>query len=211
MRSWRREPKSWHDWLLVALIGVYFLLVALVTLGPSSHASVDAIGDGRVWVLSTSALDVTGSVRGVQVVVLLALTVAVVLREGPGVWWVVALCGHIGSALIAYGLIGIAILLGSGSADHVADDPDFGVSCVMAALFGALGASGAEGVRREGGPRGADRAALAVGLVGLVVVIPFSFGWYGVEHPLAWAIGATVTWVVVRRRPAATVSDARAL
>jgi uncharacterized protein YqgC (DUF456 family) len=162
---------------------------------------VDEVGDGQVWLLGSSALEATGELRAAQVVLLALVTIVVVAREGPRLWWLVAIAGHVGSALIAYAIVWLAELIGSASADRVADEADYGISCVLAAQFGALAVSGALALR-AGSRRGVDRAAAIGGAVGLFGLIPFSFGWYDVEHPLAWLLGATVAALVIRRRVA---------
>jgi hypothetical protein len=94
------------------------------------------------------------------------------------------LVGHVGSALIAYAIIGIAILLGSSGAEAAANDPDFGISCVLGASLGALFASGWR----------------VVGAVGFVLLLPFSLDWYGPEHPLSFVLGALVVGIAGRLR-----------
>ena len=194
--------KRWSglDWLLAGLTVAYFAVVAIWDLGDWVRSSADAVGDGRVWVLFTSSLEVAGELPLLQVILGAAVAAAVIAREGPRLWWVVALVGHVGSGLVAYGLIGLASLLDSESADRVADESDYGVSCVLAASFGALAASAALAVRR-GSRRRADWAALAAGILGMLGLLPVSFGWYDVEHPISYVLGAAVTWIVVNRRP----------
>lgn len=96
--------------------------------------------------------------------------------QGPLVWWAAVLVGHVGSALIAYAIIGIAIALGSDGAQAAADVPDFGISCVLGATLGVLFASGWR----------------LVGAAGFVLLLPFSLDWYGPEHPLSFVLGALV-------------------
>ena len=94
------------------------------------------------------------------------------------------LVGHVGSALLAYAIVGIAIALGSGGAEAAANDPDFGISCVLGATLGALFASGWR----------------VVGAVGFVLLLPFSLDWYGPEHPLSFVLGALVVGIAGRLR-----------
>jgi hypothetical protein len=54
---------------------------------------------------------------------------------------------------------------------------------VLGATLGALFASG---LRRR------DRTLTAIGVAGFVLLLPFSFDWYGPEHPLSFALGAVV-------------------
>jgi hypothetical protein len=88
------------------------------------------------------------------------------------------LVGHVGSALLTYAIIGVA------GADAAADDPDFGISCVLGASLGALFASG----RR------------VLGAIGFLALLPFSFDWYGPEHPLSFVLGALVVVAADRLR-----------
>ena len=68
-----------------------------------------------------------------------------------------ALSAHVVSPLFAYGMIGLAVGLGSIRRERAADDPDYGVSCVLAGSLGALFASGPSArpgkVRRGAGAR----------------------------------------------------------
>jgi hypothetical protein len=110
-------------------------------------------------------------------IALTALVSFVVIRlNGPAVWWAAVLVGHVGSALLAYAIVGLAIALGSSGAEAAADDPDFGISCVLGASLGALYASGWR----------------VVGAIGFVLMLPFSIDWYGPEHPLSFVLGALV-------------------
>jgi hypothetical protein len=152
-------------------------------------SSAEAVGRGEVWRLLTSSLVVEGPAAPQIALTALAVT-AVIQLEGAFVWWCAAVVGHVGSAAIAYAVIGLAIALGSASADAAASDDDFGISCVLGASLGALLASGL--VRR-------DRTIVAIALLGLVVLIPFSFDWYGPEHPLSFALGAAVTAIIAGR------------
>lgn len=120
---------------------------------------------------------------------------AVILREGPVTWWLAAIAGHVGSALLAYALIAIAAVLGSAGADRASDDPDFGVSCVLGASVGALLAS-AVLARRDGARDAGTTVALAAGLTGAAAMLALSAGWLDAEHGLSVALGAGV--VIVR-------------
>jgi hypothetical protein len=115
-----------------------------------------------------------------QIVLTAGAAFAVIRMRGPFVWWAAVIAGHVGSALLAYAIIGIA------GADAAADDPDFGISCVLGATLGALFASG---LRRH------DRTLIAIGAVAFLVLLPFSVDWYGPEHPLSFALGfGVVRW-----------------
>jgi hypothetical protein len=205
------STRAWIDRLLIALAVAYFAVVALWDFGDSVRSSADAIGVGRLWVLFTSSLEIDGGVPGLQILLSAAVAAAVIVREGPRLWWVVAVAGHVGSALIAYGIIGLAELLDSASADRVADNADYGVSCVLAASLGALAVSGAVALARRRGRRQRrwDAAALAFGVLGMIGLLPASFGWYDVEHPISYVLGAAVTWLALDRRRARSDASPR--
>ncbi len=117
-------------------------------------------------------------------------------------WWLTALLGHLGSAVLAYGVIGIAVLLGSGSAEAATDDWDYGISCVLSAQLAAL-AYGAWQNRRDAARAGARATPLDGAILllaaGSLIFFVVTIGWYGVEHLFAFAIGLAVA---ARRAPA---------
>jgi hypothetical protein len=206
-----REPRA--DVRLTRLLtlaaGAWVALMAAVELfglGLSSDqlgSSPDNLVSGEVWRLLTSSLLVDGELPLLQIALVAAITAAVILRHGPRIWWAAALLGHVGSALLAYAAIGLAIALGNGAADAIADDWDYGVSCVLASQFGVLFAGALRRLRRarrDGRRRDPlDLLFVAAACVGLAAWIA-TIDWYGIEHPLAFTIGATVLVVAERRR-----------
>jgi hypothetical protein len=178
------------------LAAVALIQIAQPDLSPARlGASPDAVADGELWRLLSSSLIVDSDLPAVQIAVLAAATAVVLVRHGPVVWWLAALIGHVGSALVAYGLIAVAAGLGSDSADRFEDDWDYGLSCVLAALAGVLFA-GALRRLRDGRGRARDvvlMAATSLGLLAWLVTID----WYGDEHVLAFALGAGV--LIARR------------
>ncbi len=196
-----REP--WVDRGLIALAVIYFAVVAAGVAGHGLEASAETIGDGRVWLLLTSSLRVSGSWHGAQLAIGVVSAAVVISREGPRLWWLVILLGQIVSALVAYGIIAIAIAFGSGSAKAAAGHHDFGISTVLAATLGALLVSGLTVPRMDSGERRpVDLVAILGGVFGLIGMAAISFGWYHAEHLLAFAVGALVTrwWVAGGRR-----------
>jgi hypothetical protein len=133
------------------------------------------VADGELWRLFTSGLVIDG-VAAPQIALTAAAAFLAIRAVGAIVWWAAVIVGHVGSALLTYAIIGIAVLLGSGGAEAAADDPDFGISCVLGATFGALFASGYR----------------VLGAVSFVLLLPFSLDWYGPEHPLSFVLGALV-------------------
>lgn len=153
-------------------------------------ASPDTLAQGALWRLLTSALLVDAGLPALQIALAAAVTALVLVRHGAVVWWLAALAGHIGSALLAYPIIAVAHALGSDSAGRVEDNWDYGISCVLAGLTGALFAGSVRRIRaRTAGPGDvALTAAAAIALAAWVVTID----WYGVEHVLAFGLGAFV-------------------
>lgn len=189
--------------LLTLAAAAYVALVAAIELfglGLSPDelgSSPDSLISGEVWHLLTSSLLVDGDVPLLQTALLAAVTAAVIVRHGAGVWWVAAVLGHVGSALLAYAAIGVAIALGDDAADATSDDWDYGVSCVMAAQFGVLFAGAVLRWRRGRGDT-VDLVFVAAACVALLAWLA-TLDWYGIEHPLAFAIGAAVLLVADRR------------
>ena len=187
-----RAPERLLTALAVAwLAAVALIIVTGAELTPAEvAASPDTIAAGDLWRLLTSALIVASGLPLLQVALVGAATVVVLARHGAIVWWIAALVGHVGSTLIAYAIIAVAVALGSGSAERATDDWDYGISCVLAALAGVLFAGSVR--RLRAGPRDRDDVALlAVTSVGLLVWIA-TIGWFGIEHPIAFALGAAI-------------------
>lgn len=186
------------DRLLIALAGLYLLAVSFGIAGSGLHASADRVGDGDLWLLLTSALSVVPELSVAQMILLTASILVVIWRNGPKLWWCVALAGHIGAALLSYGAIGLAVAIGSGSADAAAGQSDYGVSIVLAATLGAMTASGfavpSTSRTRE------DKTVIVLGLLGLAGMAAFSVGWYDIQHVIGYGIGFVLAgWLIERR------------
>jgi hypothetical protein len=151
-------------------------------------SSPRGIAHGEVWTLLTSGLVIAGppatSLAGT------ALAVVGVLRAlgGPR-FWAVALSGHVGATLVAYAGVGLLAGVGWRGVDGVTDAPDYGISAVWAACLGALTATAA---RRKGrlGIAGSGLAVAALAVFAVVVGQTWSLA--GVEHLLAFVLGAAV-------------------
>lgn len=167
--------------LLILAAAGYFVAAASGIADPSLRATADAVGDGRVWLLLTSALEPQGAAPLAQVAAGAALAALLIAREGALTWWCAALAGQVGSAVVAYGLIGLA------GVERVASQPDYGVSCVIGGTAGALLVSGRS-----------SRLALAAGVLAALALIPGWGSWLGIQHPLSIAFGAAAAWPLVR-------------
>ena len=148
------------------LAALYFHVAAIGIVAP-------AVADGRGWLLLTSGLAAQEPAPLAQVAIVAAVAALAITRFGAAAWWRAALAGHVLSAVIVYALIGLA------GATEAAAEPDYGVSCVLGASFGAL-------LTVKGAPR-------VIGVVGTLALLPLSLTWIGLEHPLSVAIGAAVT------------------
>ncbi len=169
-------------WL--GLTVAYFAVVAAGIAGDTLSQGADAVADGRVWLLVTSALRAEPPDVLLQTAIAAAAAALFIVCLDARAWWIVAVAGHVLSAVGAYLLIGVAVLLGSSGARDAAADPDFGISCVMAATFGGLLVVGARAHRR---------LPLAVGAAGSVAMLAISLGWYDIEHLLAVLVGVAAT------------------
>ena len=69
----------------------------------SLHASAEAVGDGRVWLLLTSALEPQGPYPLLQLAGAAALAALLIARAGARAWACAALAGHVLSAVVVYG------------------------------------------------------------------------------------------------------------
>ena len=142
----------------------------------------ESLGDGRVWLLASSALvadrPAVASIAGFVVV-----GIATVAVCGARVAWVAAVLGHVLSAAIVYAAIDASNFSG------VARVPDYGTSAIIAAWIGAIACLMWLRGRRMG----------AV----VLCVVSALLGWFckgqltvlDTEHAAALAIGAaTVLW-----------------
>jgi hypothetical protein len=195
------------DRALLALLVGYVAIVALDVLldrdldllHPATFGSSPAsVANGELERLITSGVVVNGPVAGLQLAVLVGVTAAVLTREGVRVWWGAAAAGHLGSALIAYAFIALALAVGATSPGRVTDQADFGISCVLAGLLGALFAGSTLRLARR---RSRDDLIVAGAcFLALLALIPSSLDWYGIEHPLAFALGAAFVVYVRQKR-----------
>jgi hypothetical protein len=167
--------------------------------GPQVHdlaSSPSGLLSGEAWRLLSSGLIVAG-----EPVAQLALTtvavIAVLVLFGPGLFWRAAFAGHVVATLVAYLGVAVLWLVARPDVDQVVDAPDYGISCVLAGMLGAL--TGA-GLRRSGKPWAVAGAAAATALI-LAAVTPIGYDLAGAEHGLAFVLGG-----IVGRRTAVSVS-----
>lgn len=198
-----------RDRLLTAAALAWLATVVLIAvfgfgIGPSEiGSSPDTLTDGRIPRMLASSLLVEDEWRYPQLALLLFVSLLLLARAGAVTWWLAALLGHLGSAVLAYAIIGLAVALGSGSAEAATDAWDYGISCVLSAQLAALayGAWRARAARRTGlrahdaaAPARADALDSAILLLaaGSLIFFVVTIGWYGVEHLFAFAIGLGV-------------------
>jgi len=162
----------------------------------SLAATARSVGDGRVWLLATSAFladrPAVPSVVGFALVGVFSVWIL-----GTRATWTAAALGHLGSALAVYAAIDLAVAFHHTGAATASTLPDFGTSAVIAAWIGALSA---HGWRRHTGAR--ERALIAAGACccGLI-------GWLfrpdltvlDTEHLAAFAVGAVLVAGATRR------------
>jgi hypothetical protein len=155
----------------------------------SIASSPAAIAHGRVWLLLSSGLVIEGLPWAQLSVVTVVLVVA--LRQlGAVRLWIVALTAHLGAALIAYTAVAVLWLVHRSWVD--ADEPDYGISVVLAGELGALAA------------RGGRRMGLLVGaaaLIGFGIGVADSSVLANAEHLLGFGLGALTIAVLDKYMP----------
>jgi hypothetical protein len=179
-------------------------------------ASPESIGEGRVWLVLSSALladrPAVPSLIGFWIVGFAALLV-LSARVVAGA----AVAGHTLSALGVYGVVGAARLLDPNAFASVVHLSDYGLSAIIAAWLGSIGR-----VLWARHPAARARLAIAVGALGCAGIgLAFrpDLTFLDSEHVVAFAIGAAVADVRVwqsfarpaRRLVAVTASALSAL
>lgn len=152
-----------------------------------------ALWSGKLWTLPSSALIIQGPAIP-QLVMTGLLCAALVRACGGAVFWLVAVAGHVGSTVIAYTGIALIYVVQRSTAEGVVHAPDYGISAVWAAAFGALAVVA---MRRGHHPRVTAMWSLAV-LALFVLLVPIDGELADVEHLLAFALGAGVMAVRAR-------------
>ena len=156
---------------------------------PASLASSPrAVAHGEVWRLLTSGLLVQGP-PVVQLAGTAVLARVLIVRFGARLFWLVAAAGHLGATLLVYAGVGVGWLVDRDAVRSVSKAPDYGISAAWAACVGAVCVAGARRLL----PR--SRLAVGVGigcLLGFLVLLPAESELEGVEHLVAFALGAGV-------------------
>lgn len=175
------------------LAGAWLITVAVIATFDDDHTVRElacapaALTAGKLWTLASSALVIQGP--AIPQLVMTGTLAAVLVRAcGGAVFWLVAVAGHVGATLIAYAGIGLVYLVQRSTAEGVVHAPDYGISAVWAAAFGALAVIA---LRRGHHPRITAAWSLAV-LVLFVVLVPVDGELADVEHLLAFVLGAGV-------------------
>lgn len=145
-------------------------------------ASPAAFGEGRVWLLATSAF-LADRPAAASILGLLVVGLAAVRLCGIRVTWLAAATGHVVSALVVYAVVELARLAAPAAFASVVNVPDYGTSAVIAAWIGAIACL----LWRRG------RRGFAVALVVASALV----GWYcegtltflDTEHAVALALG----------------------
>jgi hypothetical protein len=176
------------------LVALYVAVLAAVQAtgwpAPDEVASSPAqIADGQLWLLLSSGLVIDG-LPWAQLAVLAGVLVIAVRRFGAVAAWGIALLAHVGATLIAYAGVGLLWLADRSLVAGTVDQPDFGVSVILAGEAGALTAAAPT--------RRLAVAIAAVSAAAFTVAIGTSSALASAEHALGYALGAAV--VLARRR-----------
>jgi hypothetical protein len=152
--------------LSVALVtGTVATVTLLNRFGPlplrDLASSERAVGEGRVWLLVTSAFvadrPAVPSVAGLALVGLTALAFC-----GVRPLWAAAALGHFGGTIAVYGALALARAADPSLASHAVARADYGTSAVIAAWIGVI----AYGLWRRGSAGAALGVCVLSGLVG---------------------------------------------
>lgn len=155
----------------------------------SVAATARSVGDGKLWLLFTSAFladrPAVPSIAGFALV-----GVAAVWVLGTRATCMAAVLGHVGSALAVYAAVDLAVTLHRTGAAEASTIQDFGTSAVIAAWIGALTAAGWRRHVRPGERLLVAAAACGCGLVGWLFRPDLTV--LDTEHLVAFAVGAAL-------------------
>ena len=163
----------------------------------SVAASPRAVGDGKLWLLGTSALIADRpwlpSLLGLGIVGCAALAVLSVRAVV-----IVAAIGHVLSTLVVYAVIGGTRLIEPSAFASVVNLADFGFSAIIAAWIGALARVAWQRRQTRGARLLVAAGCLASAGVGLAFRPDVTF--LDSEHVVAFAIGAALADPKLRSR-----------
>jgi hypothetical protein len=152
-------------------------------------ASAREVLRGQVWRLLTSGVMAERPVAASLVSFCLLASLTLVLC-GSRILWLSAIAGNVGSALLAYLLIGAVRLADSGALAAEWRARDYGVSAISAAWLGAIAATGWRTGRSSTARAAIILGCVAIGAFGYTVHPGITV--LASEHVTAFAIGAVV-------------------
>jgi hypothetical protein len=194
----------WSGVSLAALFGAVTGVTIANRLGAvdvtALASSPRAAGEGKVWLLGTSAL-VADTPTAASLLAFFGFALVVLYVCGPRLTWIVGVAGHIGSAAAIYALIAVSRAFVPSAFAGVLSLSDYGTSAMIAAWLGALAA--VAWMRRPG-------LAWRLGIIGFSLFAAF-VGWLcrpdltplDSEHIVAYGIGVAAVsgaeWAYARR------------
>ena len=98
-------------------------------------------GEGKVWLLLTSAL-VADKPTAASLLAFATFAVAVLIACGPRLLWFSAVAGHVGSAVGVYAVIATARAVVPSAFEGVLSLPDYGTSAMIGTWLGVLATVG---------------------------------------------------------------------
>jgi hypothetical protein len=205
--SEKRLKRPWARSAGIASIGGYLVAVAVFETTrraagfptPSDIALTPAkLAEGKVWLLLTSALLVSGPPL-LELSGLVLATGLLVRRAGPAAFWRAAVAGHVGGTLLTYAGIGLLWLTARSAVAGIVRNSDYGVSSVWLGVIGAVFAS----TLRKARPWSAlDGSVLGICSIAALIGASAFPALSDVEHGLAFVLGAAVQWEWSRRNAA---------
>ncbi len=171
---------------VVLATGAVSVVTVLNRFGPlplrDLAASERAVGEGRAWLLVTSAFvadrPAVPSIAGLAIVGL-----AVLAFCGVRLLWAAAALGHVGGTVAVYAGLALAHAADHGLATHAMRSADYGTSAIIAAWIGVV----AYAVWRRGSGAAALALCVVSGLIGWLFRPDLDV--LDTEHIVALAIG----------------------
>jgi hypothetical protein len=194
--------------LSVALVSLAVSVVTVLNrFGPlplrDVAASERAVGEGRVWLLVSSAFvadrPAVASVAGLAIVGLAALAFC-----GVRLLWATAALGHVGGTVTVYAALALARAADLPFATDAVARADYGTSAIIAAWIGVIAYS----VWRRGSGAAALSLCVLAGLVGWLFRPNLDV--LDTEHVVALGVGIALAAFIGARAGAAASSGAEA-
>jgi hypothetical protein len=201
----RLRVRTWGALSVALATGAVTVVTVLNRFGPvplrDVAASERAVGEGRVWLLLSSAFvadrPAVASIAGLAIVGLAALAFC-----GVRLLWAAAAIGHVGGTVTVYAALALARAADLSFATRVVARADYGTSAIIAAWIGVIAYS----VWRRGSGAAALSLCVLAGIVGWLFRPDLDV--LDTEHVVALGVGIGLAAFIGARAGAAVSSGA---